>query len=337
MSECFAEQRVGSNGRTVHLVKDIKMITFFQQTAQQLADPSMQRYPGFRFSGPMPITVEECHKPVIRRGSYMFTPKADGVRAALLFCVYFIDNTWQKIVVTIQRDGQCHILSLVTEDILHSNGGSLYDCELIEDLSGRNVLTLFDCYAYTGTNVAQQPLAYRLERCRQACANYVPRAEDTIFLETKEYFKLCRDNVDLAKSFLNNTHTLTFITDGLILVPSRGCGKVIGRSDVCFKMKLDHTIDLVVVREDSELYLASLDEGDDSYVIKQSLDTATIDDANCMENCVLECRMQVDPSSRITSFYPIKPRPDKTIPNTESVIERTVSTIIDAVPIELLV
>ena len=50
-----------------------------------------------------------------------------------------------------------------------------------------------------------------------------------------------------------------------------------------------------------------------------------------------ECSVQVDDVAGIVAYVPLWPRPDKTTPNTERVIERTIATIRDGVTLRELV
>ena len=52
----FEQEIVGNS--TVFRIVDNRLITFVQQTAMQLSDPSLKRYPSFRFPGSLPVTVE---------------------------------------------------------------------------------------------------------------------------------------------------------------------------------------------------------------------------------------------------------------------------------------
>ena len=65
-----------------------------------------------------------------------------------------------------------------------------------------------------------------------------------------------------------------------------------------------------------------------TYVTKQQI-------ANLDVNAVYECRVVI--AEDITTFEPIKQRPDKQHPNSESVLKRTLRTIADDVSIKELI
>ena len=106
-----------------------------------------------------------------------------------------------------------------------------------------------------------------------------------------------------------------------------------GKDETQFKLKAEHTVDLIVIRDDEdsgEFYLASYDESDNSYVPKQQ---ANMD--NMEENQIIEC--SIVNRNGITTYFPIKHRYDKTHPNSESVLERTLKTIEDNIQPDCLV
>jgi hypothetical protein len=101
-------------------------------------------------------------------------------------------------------------------------------------------------------------------------------------------------------------------------------------------MKLDHTIDLILIQDtddpDKPFYLASYDDSDDSYITKQQiqLDTINVNDVNTIFECTAKR------TDGIYTFHPLKPRLDKTHPNSESVVKRTLQTISDNIQIQTL-
>lgn len=331
----FQQEEIGFS--KYHRILDTRLINFVHQSAMQLNDPKLKRYPSFRFPGGLPITPEECHVNTIRNGNYMFTAKADGFRVLLLFVVYYIDGDWRKLCVMISRDSSCHLLNMHIPVDLCDNGGSLFDGELVNTSSGWNNILLFDCYCYKGSNLRSLNLNRRHARCESLAESCEHQETDSVIIKSKPYYKLDKSNIDTALAFLENKHFLDYATDGVILVPQGRSDCIYGQDSTQFKLKSDHTIDLILLQDtddsDNPFYLASYDDSDDSYIIKQQIDLETIGD--CDINTVFECR--VTTIDGIHSFLPLKARLDKTHPNSETVLQRTLRTIKDNVQIHSII
>lgn len=329
----FSEESIGYS--KVHRVIDSRLITFIQQTAMQLGDPSLKRYPSFRFPGGLPVTVESRHVKTIRSSNYSFTAKADGFRVLVLFFIYYIEGEWRYMCATLQRDGSCHLISIDIPNEAASNGGSLFDAELVDTSSGWSSILLFDCYCYAGSNLRSLSLQRRFSRC-ESIASKIPQKEtDSVRVAAKPYYKLTRQNLPNLQAFLlNKNHVLEYNTDGVIIVSQGRCDVVYGRHEGQFKLKPYHTIDLIVIADDDEsntYYMASYDEQDDSYIPKQQI---LLGETNTSVNDVIECSVQME--NGIYTYTPIKVRHDKTHPNSEVVIERTLQTIEDNISPDLL-
>lgn len=422
----FVEQPLGVS--TWHRVDDTRLVAFAQQTAMQLNDASLRRYPSFRFPGSLPVTIEKRHKSTVRMGAYRFTPKADGVRHALCFFTYYTEGDWQRMCVALSRDGGCWLLRVETCSDVYEDGGSLFDAELVLcRSSGCALFLLFDCYAYQGANLRSLPLARRLAKCEHLERSSTCRQEDSARLVAKPYYKLCRKHADDADAFMRNAnHYLQYDTDGIVLVPPGASECTHGRDETQFKLKPEHTIDLILMSEHAadhrrrrrcqskgaevaaaevaaaevdaakvdaaeveaadaaaegaaveveaadaadagageSYFLASYNDASDAYVPKQQLsalrhqaqpggDTADAEAAAAAAaaaavavlpipegasaaeyvNCVFETRV-VLVAEGIVKYVPLKLRPDKDRPNTETTVARTLSTIRDDVRVE---
>lgn len=330
----FQEEQLGFS--KYHRVVDTRLVTFTHQTAMQLNDPDLKRYPSFRFPAVMPITVEQRHVQKIKHGNYLFSAKADGVRVLLLFFKYYIEGDWKLMCVSLTRDGSCHLLSVEAQVELYENGGSLFDGELVATSSGWYTILLFDCYSYKGTSMRELPLARRMGKCEDMAQGCKQRETDSVRIQTKPYYRLCKSHLPEAIAFLNNAnHYLDYMTDGIILVQAGKADVVHGRNETQFKLKLDHTIDLVVIQDvedaDKPFYLASYDDTDDSYIAKQQVDIVAL---GASVGMIYECRVvTVD---GIHTFQPLKPRLDKTHANSEGVVQRTLQTITDNIGVTQL-
>jgi hypothetical protein len=330
----FQEEQLGFS--KCHRILDTRLINFSQQSAMQLNDPSLKRYPSFRFPGGLPITPEQCHVNKIRNGNYMFTAKADGFRVLLLFVMYYIDGDWRRLCVMISRDGSCHLLTVNVPSDLNDNGGTLFDGELVSTSSGWNHILLFDCYCYRGSNLRALPLNRRHARCETLAEECDHNESASLMIKCKPYYKLETSNLETAISFLQNKHFLEYPTDGIILVPNGRNSCINGRDEAQFKLKTDHTVDLILMQdtddEEMPFYLSSYDDTDDSYIVKQQVQPDEIEGFDV--NTVFECHVKT--IDNIHTFTPLKPRPDKTHPNSETVVKRTLRTISDNIQIQTL-
>ena len=330
----FQEQELGFS--KCHKILDTRLINFAHNSAMQLNDPSLRKHNFFVFPGGLPITPEQCHVNNIRNGNYMFTAKADGFRINLLFILYYIEGDWRKLCIMIYRDTSCYLLKINAPTDMYDNGGSLFDGELVSTTSGWNHILLFDCYSYKGTNTRSLPLIKRHSHCVKLAESCDNQETDSVIIKSKPYYKLEKSNLETSSAFLNNNHFLEYATDGIILVPTGSNNCLSGRDDTQFKMKLDHTIDLILIQEtddpDKPFYLASYDDSDDSYITKQQiqLDTINVNDVKPIFECIAKR------TDGIYTFHPLKPRLDKTHPNSESVVKRTLQTISDNIQIQNL-
>ena len=328
----FVQESLGHS--KVFRIVDNRLITFIQQTAMQLSDPTLKRYPSFRFPGGLPVTVESRHIKAIRSNSHYFTAKADGLRILVVFCMYYIEGNWERLCVTLQRDGSCHLISIEAPNDTNQNGGSLFDAELVDLTSGWSSILLFDCYSYAGQNLRSLPLQRRFSRCEILTGRIPQKETDSVRIQAKPYMKLCKQNLETLNAYLyNKNHYLEYNTDGVVIVPYGRCDVLNGKDESQFKLKYEHTIDLIVISDDEEpgvFYLASYDENDNSYVPKQHANMENLE-----ENQIIEC--SIVNRDGITSYFPIKHRYDKTRPNSESVVERTLKTIEDNIQPECLV
>jgi hypothetical protein len=331
----FCEEELGFS--KCHRILDGRLINFAQQTVMQLNDPSLRRFPSFRFPGGLPVTVEARHINSIKMGNYMFSAKADGFRVLIVFFIYYIDGDWQRLCVIISRDGSCHLLTLQIPTELYDNGGSLFDGELVSTTSGWNHILLFDCYSYKGINIRQLPLKRRFARCEKLAEQTMHREVDSVIIKAKPYYSLIKQHLDDALAFLGNVnHYLDFNTDGIVLVPPGPSLCTQGRDETQFKMKSNHTIDLILIQDtdDAEqpFFLASYDDSDDSYIPKQQVNIEEI--GNPPVNSIFEC--EIVTIEGINTFTPTKLRPDKMQANSEMVIKRTLSTISDNIQVAKL-
>ena len=231
------------------------------------------------------------------------------------------------------RDGTCQLLpGLNTTDEPCDHGGSVFDCELVRSEEGVRAL-LFDCYSYSGVSYIKNSLTRRIAKCENFLAMcYAPQPGDPVTIVVKQYHKLCKENLYIFESYMSNSHMLKYNVDGVVIVPnSRRTGTKF-LQDVQFKMKPAHTIDLIILEDEGDFYLASYDDNDDTFVTKCQLNEIPFGGS---VNDIVECNMKVDGS--LTLFEPLQLRPDKNHPNSEKVIELTINTVKDNISVHDLV
>lgn len=307
------------------MIIDPRLRTFVQRSAMQLYEPSTRHGAAWRFPGPMPVTIDrKSHSRL--RADYMVTPKADGTRVLMLCLRYFIDGEQQKICALLHRDGTCHLIVLHTTGGFYEDGGSLFDGELVQLTDGTTNLFLFDCYAHRGATLAASALEARLAHVDALVRDTEPAAE-RLRLHAKAYTEFDAHALPEATGWLRGEHELPFRTDGVVFVHKSR----LGRGYEQYKMKRDHTVDLVVVEDEDCLCLASADDNDDTWVVKQELRQPP---AWVLPNTVVECSVHV--CDDYACFTPLHARPDKPVPNSEYVVEKTVQTIRDNISLESL-
>lgn len=263
----------------------------------------------------------------------MFTAKADGFRSLVLFLRYFLEGDKQNICVLLYRDGNCQLIQMAAPQTAYDNGGSAFDGELVLLRDRQTVrIELFDCYAYSGVTVTQSNLQKRLKLVQTLVSKCDQSAADRMRLDAKSFYPCTRNNVDTAEAFMNNAHQLDYATDGIIMVHPGAMSKT-GTNGDQFKLKSKHTIDLIIIKDDDDgmHYLATNDDNEDSYVVKQELETMP---EGATVHSVIEC--DIHHTNDVTTYTPIRVRIDKTEPNTEHVLERTLKTIDDNITIGTL-
>lgn len=323
----FSESYV--HNAKVYEIMDHRLRGFVQQTCMQLCDPEIKRFMNFKFPGPLPITIERKHVSSIKHSDFLFTPKADGVRALVIMFRYHIDNDWVKMTVLLYRDGTCQLVpGLHTTDEPCDHGGSVFDCELVNTESGVKAL-LFDCYSFSGVSYLKNSTTRRIAKCEHlVSSSYAAQPGDPITFEVKIFHKLSRENIHTFNSYMNGKHVLDYTVDGVVLVPNnRKHGSKLSH-DTQFKMKSSHTIDLIILEDGGDIYIAAYDDQDDSYVTKQQLDCIPL---GGKANDIVECRMKLEQD--LVLFEPFLLRPDKTHPNSDRVIELTINTVKDNIGI----
>lgn len=310
-------------------IMDQRLRQFVHKTCMQLCDSDSKRNTSFRFPGALPVTVERKHVASIKYTDFTFTPKADGIRALVVFFRYHIENDWVKMTVLLYRDGTCHLVpGLHTTDEPCDHGGSIFDCELVN--TGSNTIALlFDCYAFSGVSYSKNSLARRIAKCEYFVnSSYSSQPGDPLAFDVKIFHKLHHDNICHFNSYMTGKHTLNYNVDGVVLVPVQRKQTSRSFNDVQFKFKANHTIDLIILEDEGDIYIASYDESDDTYVTKQQLTHIPL---NGKVNDIVECNMTLD--GDLVLFEPFLLRPDKTKPNSDKIIELTINTIKDNVSI----
>lgn len=336
-----------SEGRLVHRIDDHRLLVFIHQLAMQLPSGGQERrYPAYRFNGPLPMSVERRHVVEIRRLSYFFTPKADGIRTMLILFRYYLEDAWQKMSVMLHRDGSAYLIVLEACDEAYERGGSVFDAELVTLHSQRHSLLLFDCYAYRGETQRHLVLSQRLQRINEFVKSNACTSKRVVNIMAKEFRRFDAENAFFARAIVEGLPTtLEYDVDGLVLVPSGPLLTATRSTSVQYKLKGVHTVDLILVEMDDDssdegadptgqsLYLASLDESDGTFVARQQVTRAEMAKLGATLNDIVECTVA---PGEPPVFSPCKMRRDKKMPNADRVVESTLRTIDDRVAIDEL-
>ena len=284
------------------------------------------RYNPTAFPFGNPISMETCHIPVVKSTGYWITGKTDGTRVCLIFCTW--SATSQKLAVLMDRTGNLYGLKVRCAPQLFQ--GSLFDAELVYCASTDAFkIQVFDTAMLEGESLHREPLSSRLDLIADVLAEtacLVPR----LSLEVKKMVKLSQVQ-DLDVFAIKSDVP----TDGFILTPEAGQASMPGTAWSVFKIKPQHTIDLLCTA--SELWYGSRDEllrmdAFPGYSVRVLDDISTFP-----EECIVEFIVAMPPEHGGDLVLKAKGvRDDKTTPNNSLCVTRTLASIRDGVTLSSL-
>ena len=327
-------QRVSFAGGSATIVRDPRVLSLLRS----LIARSMRSVDTTRVALPLPISPELKHVQMIKAGHYLVSEKVDGVRYALVMCMLQVGGEWRRICALVGRNSEAYIVPFVVTESLFV-GGSVYDGELVKDFAGRWRFVMFDAYMVSGDVISTKPFQHRILRCWSLFRDcYTPMPADLIEIACKRFFPLrTADPVEL-RAIMDNceeTRAREYPTDGLILVHANSVATH-GTNKTMLKFKSVHTIDLQVC--DAEYTGTGT-----GYTLCSALDDKLVSvlalggdlPDGLSVGSIVECALtrNADCAGEI-AVTPGHIRNDKTTPNSQWVVTRTIQTVRDAVSIE---
>lgn len=268
-------------------------------------------FPPF-FPGPLPISIERKHFPILKENNYVVCEKTDGVRTALV-CL----NVGRNICVLVDR--KMTMVECKIRVPKKAYEGTIFDAENVKKHDGTHELLVYDCVMAGGEDVKSKDLFDRMEAATGIIKKIMKTKSDPFVIRAKEFFEL--ENTDYIMT-TDHGH----VSDGLIFTPTDEPVKF-GTHNTMFKWKPrdQNTIDfLVKKRHDGSIGLHIQDRG--AYVYSDRITQENMkSEWNFPDNTIVECQYQH--SAWPTWWKPIGVRTDKTYPNNRRTLYRTLVNI----------
>lgn len=249
-----------------------------------------------QFPGPQPISIERKHIDFLKNNSYYVCQKSDGIRYALVCCVF--DD--KHVCCLIDRNLKVHLMQLRCSKEFYK--GSLFDAEYVD-----GKFYIFDCVVMCGIDVHTEPFSKRI----QNADTFVKGVRSANFI-----VKECIPLKQFSGEFKDKNH----MSDGYIFIPEAMPVKS-GTHYTYFKLKKgsSNTVDFLL--KDNNLYLQRKGE---AYKTKNKLSENIPDN-----NVIVEC--EYDPNKK---WKVVKVRTDKDTPNSEYTFKKTLINIKENISID---
>lgn len=265
--------------------------------------------------GPLPISIETRHFPILKQNAYVVCEKTDGERN---MCVCF---TYQgkKVSLLVNRALQFREVTLKFSKATYD--ATILDGELID-----NSFVIFDIIAAFGKNVMEEHFIERIQHIENVLKQMISMKNDPIKLKLKRFFPI-RDFKEFKNEYLP---TVTQKIDGLIFTPVFEPIRS-GTHETLFKWKeRDHnTIDFLFKFQNNEWRLYLQEKGD--LVFESSMQPREDYDW-IRDGMIIECQFMCD--ERPMWWKPLKQRTDKTYPNNRRTFYRTLVNIKENIKME---
>lgn len=305
------------------------------------------------------ISLERHHMPSITRSTYVITEKTDGTRMLLLmmdFNAYMIDRAGKVFEVK------------VAARAIHFKG-TLLDGELVRTHDGFYRYLVFDIIATpTYNDIRKAPfMPVRYNTIRQVLSDKFGSMEEAhqgriSSLHTSPQIHFCiKPMYDLehTESLLTEMGHSDHRTDGLIFQP-KATPVWVGTQNDCFKWKLCHTVDLMLVfQKDAPTEVHYRHKGininatrngifykghrftikshaSDNKIFRTLENEARASPQERTEH-IVECIFDVDFLLHTIHWFIIRVRDDKDTANTQYTVKKTLDSIADHIEIDAIV
>lgn len=283
-----------------------------------------------RFMAPLPITPLREHVVGIRNDGWSFAEKTDGRRVLLVVFFEMLNGRREKLVCLVDRtlrvylvpglrfNDQCSGLVLDAE-LLHAHGPASRH---------KPLLCVFDCYFFLGRPIVRATQQKRLHAVSVTIDHHLTtHPSDPVVLEQKRFHVVQPGDEETrlrASRIWAASQTKELFegkpVDGIVLVKLSSAVRP-GTCDAQMKIKPVHTIDLSA---------SALPDGRTAF--------SCVGDSRQLERMVevdgtyapgiWECELSAE------ACAPVKPRPDKSQPNSRWVIEQTQRTVAEGVCVD---
>ena len=305
------------------------MSTLIENDALDLA---RQVWGSPRSPSPMPQNIRRCDLASIDPKKYVCAPKTDGERVTIIMGA--TDSTDAEYIIAIDRSFRTKALITAEQPSTAASApakdmrldrlrdlpghrdafcGSLLDAERLSDGS----FVVFDAFAVAGYRVAEDSF---LGRLKAASALVEGMNQAGLRASMKKWRPLSQ--------ILTAYEEPGPPKDGVIFMP---LGSYTDRANPIWKWKAVHTLDFLF--RGGNWWLgdgASLVPVEDLHI-----EVVTTSGTPLVDGSIYECAPNPI-GERSLSFVVQQPRPDKTAPNNRLTVERTITSVVEAVGLEIL-
>lgn len=254
---------------------------------------------------PVPVSLTRADIPELHADAYVWAPKTDGVRACLVVGPDPADPGW-RVAVSVDRASRW---TRVARWPGESRTRTMLDCERVGDR-----YVVLDAFYVDGTPVHDLPFASR----RRRAGAYLGALEGPLRATLKEWYPMSAVRLYAAMDHATD--------DGLVFMPDRD-PVARNRHRRMFKLKFEHTVDLGWNGRDY-VCLRYGDAGRTTPVVHPRVAVRRPEDPARIGR-VYECRLVAAGMAVVD-----RARPDKTRPNAEHTVDRTLDNFEEAITVD---
>ena len=260
---------------------------------------------GGYFPGPLPISIERKHFPLLLENPYAVCEKSDGTRYNLI-CKLF---KGAKVCCLINRALHIRIVSVNVSKVAYE--GTVMDGELVNG----NKFIIYDAVKFNGMSVMKDNLVKRLEIVSRFVSGIIKTKRDSLNVVTKKFYNV-KDILTFQREILP---TLDYKTDGYIFTPVME-PLTIGTHETMFKWKPKdkNTIDFQFKKKGEVWQMFIQEKGRLLYESEFKIKNTII---NIKENSIVECKYTD------VGWIPQSIRTDKVHPNNRRTYYNTLKNI----------
>lgn len=264
------------------------------------------------FPGSQPISIERKHFDVLRSQPYVVCEKTDGVRCMLLAFMF----EGMKICVCVNRALDMFICPLNFRNYVYHRHGTILEGELYEN----ERFMIYDALVVNGKGIGHLDFIDRLRNIEELMKALTVLKYDPIKLTVKTFHLLS----DFKTFLYDYLPTVTQKIDGFVFTPVNAPVRT-GTHPTMFKWKPreENTIDFKMRRMGNNTWNLYVQEKGN--LVFESLLYDRQVPSWVEDGSIVECRYMFEDEPMW--WKPIKPRKDKTFPNSRRTFYRTLVNI----------